>query len=328
MRSYEDYYAYGSVLLKESAKYKRVGRIFSDHMIPHYNDYTKSETYNDFFVPHDAHHLMQAHIERAGGWVTALAFRRPKARGIYSKSDHERFTLLIPHLVSAARHSRLLSSQALVSQSLISALEKLHLAVLVLDSIDRVVFANSRAEKLLRQGEVIAVSNRRLVAARQEDKAPLKRLLASARATPEIATKTPQSHLVVKASGNEQSVFVSAMPLTRRVAEPLGGRPAVIVFVSASRRLRGAEKVISELYRLTRAEARVVVGLYDGLTIEEIAETGGTSRDAVRFHLKNVFQKLGVHRQTGLVKLISSGPALLLMARDKQPERRPSHTDG
>jgi DNA-binding CsgD family transcriptional regulator/PAS domain-containing protein len=319
MRSYEDYYAYRSVLLKESAKYKRVGRIFSDHMIPHYGDYTQSETYNDFFAVHSAEHLMQAHIERAGGWARTVAFRRPKVRGIYSKSDHERFTLLIPHLVSAARHSRLLSGQALVSQSLISALEKLHLAVLVLDSNDRVVFANGRAEKLLQDAEVIAVSNRRLVAARHDDNRRLRRMLASTRAVPEAGTKASPGHIVIKTSGDEETVFVSAMPLTRRVAEPFAGRPAVVVFVTTSRRLQGAEDIIGELYGLTRTEARVVVGLYDGLSIAEIAEMGRTSRDAVRFHLKNVFQKLGVHRQTGLVKLISSGPALLLMDRDEQP---------
>jgi DNA-binding CsgD family transcriptional regulator len=313
IRGYEDYYAHRSVLLKESAKYRQVGRIFSDHMIPRYSDYTRSETYNDFFAPQGADHLMQAHLERAGGRVTTLAFRRPADRGVYSTLDHDRFELLIPHLVNAARHIRLLSRQSLVSQSLIAALETLRTAVLVLDASNRVVFANRRADALLREGLVIRVRSGRLAATQHKDDAGLQEMLSSTRRSLNREGKRHKNHLVVESSGRERSVFISALPLTRRTAEPLGAHCAVIVFVSSSRRLRGAERVIGELYGLTGAEARVVAGLYDGLSVTEIAGASGTSRDAVRFHLKNVFQKLGVHRQSELIKLVSTGPASLFV---------------
>jgi DNA-binding CsgD family transcriptional regulator len=42
----------------------------------------------------------------------------------------------------------------------------------------------------------------------------------------------------------------------------------------------------------------------DGLTAEEIALALGSARGTVQVHLRNIFRKVGVHRQAALVAML------------------------
>ena len=44
------------------------------------------------------------------------------------------------------------------------------------------------------------------------------------------------------------------------------------------------------------------------MTVKDIARAQGTSLNTVRSQLKSVFEKLGVHRQSELVRSLLSGP--------------------
>jgi DNA-binding CsgD family transcriptional regulator len=74
--------------------------------------------------------------------------------------------------------------------------------------------------------------------------------------------------------------------------------------------------VISELYGLTHAEARLSAALANGYALEEIAEKRKVSMATIRSQLKACFRKTGVSRQVDLVKLILSGPAVLVNSTD------------
>lgn len=64
---------------------------------------------------------------------------------------------------------------------------------------------------------------------------------------------------------------------------------------------------LSELFGLTATEARVALALTEGNTLAQIARTFGVSRTTVAYHLRNIFQKTGVSRQTELVSKLLGG---------------------
>ncbi|MCG8392806.1 MAG: helix-turn-helix transcriptional regulator [Pseudomonadales bacterium] len=64
-------------------------------------------------------------------------------------------------------------------------------------------------------------------------------------------------------------------------------------------------KVMAERYGLTVAEREVVGLLAQGVSLADIAESTGRSRETVRSHLKAVFMKTGTHRQVELVVLVN-----------------------
>ena len=70
--------------------------------------------------------------------------------------------------------------------------------------------------------------------------------------------------------------------------------------------------------RLTPAEWRVVNGVRHGLSDAAIARRRGVSRDAVRYHVRNALQKLGLDSREAL-RHWSGAPADSAMTRKEQP---------
>ncbi len=69
-------------------------------------------------------------------------------------------------------------------------------------------------------------------------------------------------------------------------------------------RMRATASGIAAALKLLPSEARVVLGLAEGGSVEEAAELAGVSVSTARTYLKNVFQKTGVSRQAELVRLV------------------------
>jgi DNA-binding CsgD family transcriptional regulator len=61
-----------------------------------------------------------------------------------------------------------------------------------------------------------------------------------------------------------------------------------------------------DAYGLTQAEARVAVAASSGSTVFESATQLGLSPNTVKTHLRKVFAKTGISRQTELVRLMTS----------------------
>ena len=76
-----------------------------------------------------------------------------------------------------------------------------------------------------------------------------------------------------------------------------------------------APAALAKLFGLTPAEASFAVLLGDGLTLDEAAAEQGIARNTARAHLRSIFAKTGVSRQTMLVRLIVTSLAQLGLAR-------------
>ena len=67
---------------------------------------------------------------------------------------------------------------------------------------------------------------------------------------------------------------------------------------------------LRSIFRLTKGEAQVALGMAAGKTADEIAEERGVSVGTVRTQLKALLQKTGTDRQAELVRLVLSIPAV------------------
>lgn len=99
--------------------------------------------------------------------------------------------------------------------------------------------------------------------------------------------------------GRLKAVLQSTDPALRAKAAGLA--------VMAGRRGRAREARLREDYRLTPAEARLAAHIGDGGTIANYAALNGVAEGTVRTHLKAVFAKTGVHRQSDLARLLAAG---------------------
>jgi DNA-binding CsgD family transcriptional regulator len=68
---------------------------------------------------------------------------------------------------------------------------------------------------------------------------------------------------------------------------------------------------VRQIFDLTPAEAAVTRRLTAGLSLEDAASSLDISRNTARAHLRSIFSKSGITRQTELVRLVLSSAALL-----------------
>ncbi|MGX1127085.1 DNA-binding CsgD family transcriptional regulator [Pseudomonas sp. HLS-6 TE3448] len=83
------------------------------------------------------------------------------------------------------------------------------------------------------------------------------------------------------------------------------GKPTVMVYVrDAVSKSLVSNAVTSQLYNLTPAETALALELANGLSLEEASETLNIRRNTARAHLRSIFSKTGVRRQTELVRIM------------------------
>jgi DNA-binding CsgD family transcriptional regulator len=71
-----------------------------------------------------------------------------------------------------------------------------------------------------------------------------------------------------------------------------------------------SEEVLAALFGLSRAEARLAIGLLRGRSAAEYARLAGVGVATIRSQLHSIFVKTGVKRQAQLVALLARVPAL------------------
>ena len=90
---------------------------------------------------------------------------------------------------------------------------------------------------------------------------------------------------------------------------PMDERRAAIWILNTEPQLPD-EDLLAALFRLSRAEARLAIGLLKGLSAAECAVQAGVGVATIRSQLHSIFSKTGVRRQAQLVALLSRVPAL------------------
>ena len=84
-------------------------------------------------------------------------------------------------------------------------------------------------------------------------------------------------------------------------------RPAVALLIrDPERRTEASREIVRRLFDLTPAEASLALALADGLTLDEAAERLEIRKNTARAHLRAIFAKIGVTRQTTLVRTLLS----------------------
>ena len=81
---------------------------------------------------------------------------------------------------------------------------------------------------------------------------------------------------------------------------------ALVLIVEPGREHRVDPGLVAKTLGLTPAESRVATGLAEGKSVREMAEATGHTKDAIYWHLKQIYQKLSISRQAELVRVVLS----------------------
>jgi DNA-binding CsgD family transcriptional regulator len=102
--------------------------------------------------------------------------------------------------------------------------------------------------------------------------------------------------------------MVKAIPLTGALAAAFGQAHALLLFTDLDKRPPPVCETLRSTFGLTPAEARLAAELASGDAVEDAASRLGITKETARNHLKAIFQKTEVHRQSELVALLARLP--------------------
>ena len=85
---------------------------------------------------------------------------------------------------------------------------------------------------------------------------------------------------------------------------------ALVLVVDPADRPRVDPDLVAAVLGLTPTESRVAVAVATGQTVAGTADALGCAESTVKTHLKRVYRKLGIHKQTELVRMVLSLEAL------------------
>ena len=242
--------------------------------------------------------------------LAGMGIVRRVGRDDFDEDDVALLARLTPHLTRALQiHTRFAALNG-ERDAAIDALDWLPTGVILLDREGRIVTMNRGAEEIIGLADGLAAGMGVLRAARASEAAVLSRMIGDAAATGSGEGFDPGGAMAVSRPSMLRPFSALVAPLGGEVPRVGARRPVVAVFVAdPESEDETPEALLARLYGLTPAEARLASALIQGNGLERTAERLGVSINTARTHVKSVFAKTGVNRQTELIRLVLSGPA-------------------
>lgn len=253
--------------------------------------------YQTFMKPFNQEQVMGFDMHRDGKIALFLRLIRGPNEPKFSTRERAILELLKPQfreLVVWLETSHCLAREHNLYEQAFSSLS---LGTLILDADLCIVYLNSIADQLLKNNSGIASVGGKLRVMHHQGQKQLQQVLASLLA--EDLQSVP--HVIpIKRQAGRLPLFLTMrrLPLQNR----LDNSHQIALYLSDPelRQIDQAQLVV-EAFGLTPQEARLVIALANGGTLEDFASDTGISKNTARTHLYASFRKVGVTQQSSLV---------------------------
>jgi DNA-binding CsgD family transcriptional regulator len=191
-----------------------------------------------------------------------------------------------------------------------SVLERLHVGVIIADNNGGIVNVSAVAENLLRGRDGLQEQAGKLRATNASEDRELHAVIRSVSGDMRVAEEDISRGLSLTKRSGARSLGI----VVRRVSNVSPSTPdsLVAIYVRDSESAPEVEsEFVRQIFDLTPAEAAVTHRLAAGLSLEDTAAALAISRNTARAHLRSIFSKSGITRQTELVRLVLNSAVLL-----------------
>lgn len=282
------------------------GKIYSIHDFISYDDFERSDYYNNHLRLSDIYYAIIAYLGEVAGVRYWLHVARGKSQGDYSAQERKMMAQLVPHVNRALRLKAALAHAETEKSVYSDALDTVKLSIVLLDRDSRILNLNERAEALLSNHPAFLISNGCLRLANATEG---RNFLSLVEKVMEGANYGVMP--VGESFGRPVNLLLRRFAAADGGANPNSPIAAVLYIKDPSEPHQASANAIAALYGLRPTEARLAAALAGGASIKEAAVDLGMSELTVRTYVKRILQKTGTHRQTDLVQMINSGLAVL-----------------
>jgi DNA-binding CsgD family transcriptional regulator len=304
--SYNDYYSRLNIWREQGQQSYAQGHVVIDQEVYPRELLERSEFYNDYLRPMGGVYSIAGVITRDRGNALVLTGLRDEHRTAWEPSDKRAVEFLLPHV----RRAWSIQQKVWVLQAAEVVLDSIPVGVVLLTRDERLVYTNRAAETIFQDDDGLALKAGLLLATDPAANTSIRNAIRSA-ARFELLSDSNGAFLVDRKS-MRRPYQIAILPIRRQFQHFAGmGAPAVLVLITdPEREIPVAQKLIEKLYSLTSKEAKLAKKLATGMSPAEAAGDLGITYQTARTHLKRIYSKMGISRQSELVALLSRVPKL------------------
>lgn len=264
--------------------------------------FLRSEYYNDFLRRIGIFHGLGAVLAPEPGSLGFLTSFRPASQGEFDAETLQQVGRLLPHVQRALQLHRRAGHLAWKQAATLASIDRLGVAFVAVDGSGQILVANALAERVL-SGTGLGVTDGR-IHAKAPGVTPRLRQAIAAAADRDLATRSAGAVVQVpRADGAPLAVLVSPLPVDH-VLDRFGRTPAVALFITdPDAAMPDAAAWLQAAYQLTATEARVLLALVAGCSLQEAASRCNVSVNTARWHMKHLTSKMGVSCQSQAVAM-------------------------
>lgn len=269
-----------------------------------------SRFHAQFMIPHGLRHVLSGVISLQGSMISLFGFQRLINQPPFSRADTAVAQRLIPHFAAADRIAAKVGKISDVKQLAMSMLDRLDYGIVFVSKNGQIQLTNQRAELWLEQGALVRSHFGRIQLSATKDSAVLDQMIRAVGS----GNGQPGRVMTIETATIDGATRarVIVLPMSQQGQAQLDDDKAcaalVISHIDQQRQM--APQLLSETYRLTRAETKVLTGLVSGKTQDELADSLCVSLSTIKSHTQHIYQKTGLSRQVDLVRLVYGLPAL------------------
>nr|AAR11778.1 TeiR [Comamonas testosteroni] len=276
------------------------------------SEWRASSYYNDWCKQLQVFHVMAADIVTKDSCVYGLRITRPEGAPAFNKQERAFGSMMLPHIKRALTLHLSVNQDRQVISLYSKATAQLMVGVVILDQNGNVLECNPAAASILDMQDGLKISGGMLEANYANDTRKLQRLIKDALMHTQVSRLSMTEGMSVSRQSGQLNWGVVVQSISPDEWTEGKQRPSVAVFVrDTGGKADPPVKLAQQLFQLTPAETSLAIQLANGLSLEEAAEALIIRRNTARAHLRSIFSKTGVRRQTELVRIFLNSVAWL-----------------
>ncbi|PWK73944.1 helix-turn-helix transcriptional regulator [Aminobacter sp. AP02] len=200
-----------------------------------------------------------------------------------------------------------------VERSLYSdVMDKLYVGVVILDHSGKIIRASDAATRFLEARDGLQIQGNRLRATSAKEDRDFQNAIKAAMQGASANEAAASRGLSLTKQSGSRNLGVIVRPIRGSKDNAAAANSAVAVYIRDPETNPEVEgELVRQLFDLTPAEAAVARRLTAGLSLEDAATSLDISRNTARAHLRSIFSKSGITRQTELVRLVLNSAVIL-----------------
>jgi DNA-binding CsgD family transcriptional regulator/PAS domain-containing protein len=272
--------------------------------------WTQGEFYRQFIEPNHIRYIIGADIPIEGGGECRLRITRPPGAQDFSEHDKAFCQHLLPHLRRSVKLRSRVEGIESERRLYAVAMDRMQIGTVVLNEQGMIIRSNGVADSILAEKDGIEVAKGRLHAEYALEDRELQRLIkiglaSNSRTAPAVA----EAISLTRPSGQPKlGVLVRSIPCNE-LSEGNDWQQVAVFIRDPRHQPHPSHELVRRLFGFTSAEVALALLLTNGLTLDEAAVELNIRKNTARAHLRSIFSKTGVTRQTMLVRLLLNSVA-------------------